>query len=187
MGDVIVEFLQSPNRARYRAVRKQLFAHPKFSRASLQIGKLGSSLADRRYAAVLKSSSSLLPQCGLSPRAHRMWSIAAAELASQAVGRRKKHLEETAEIHRFGYEACLIGLASTGDGTPAKPYLPTYVSDEHELIEYLGYGQVLGQRVVQRGRQSFDVVDVADGELWFDITELLPHVPVLRRQTVCKR
>jgi hypothetical protein len=189
MHDAILEFLQAPNRVRYRAVRKQLFAHPKFSRASLQIAKLGTSLATGSYASVLRSTSTLLPQCGLSPRAHRFWSIAAAELATQAqTGRQSRskvlRLDETAEIHRFGYEACLMGLAATGDGSPAKPYLPTYVSDELELAEFLNVGQVAGQRVVQRGRRSFDILETDDGELWFDITELLPRVPVLRRKSL---
>lgn len=192
MHDAILEFLQAPNRARYRAVRKQLFAHSKFSRASLQIAKLGSALAKGSYASVLKATSTLLPQCGLSPRVHRFWSIAAAELASATMAAptqgkqpaRLRKLEETAEIHRFGYEACLVGLASTGDGSPAKPYLPTYVSDELELAEFLDVGHVISQRVVQRGRQTFDVLATDDGELWFDITELLPRIPVLRRKSL---
>lgn len=190
MHDAILEFLQAPNRARYRAVRKQLFAHPKFSRASLQIAKLGTSLAEGSYASVLRATSTLLPQCGLSPRVHRFWSIAAAEMATQAHAQRRlkddhrkeARLNDTAEIHRFGYEACLMGLAATGDGSPAKPYLPTYVSDELELLEFLDVGTLISQRVVQRGRQSFDILETDRGELWFDITELLPHVPVLRRK-----
>src|SRR5262249_47761814 len=116
-------------------------------------------------------------------RIHRFWSIAAAEIASQSEGKRRARLEETAEIHRFGYEACLMGLASTGDGSPAKPYLPTYVSDELVLAELLDV-YVTSHRVVQRVRLTFDVLGTDGCELWFDITELLPRVPVLRRKSL---
>jgi hypothetical protein len=68
--------------------------------------------------------------------------------------------------------ACLAGMKATGDGSRARPFVVTRISDEYDLIHSLGKTSSQ-QRLVFADGSHFDVHDLVDGTtIWFDISDI---------------
>ncbi len=81
------------------------------------------------------------------------------------------------EKHMGIYRSLLLSIMSTGDGTaPATAYIVIKVSDEYELLSFMGY-KSKGQALLQEQGHSFDKITVLDsdtneeGEIYFNIDQ----------------
>jgi hypothetical protein len=78
--------------------------------------------------------------------------------------------EKAARMDGYIGVACCKGIVATGDGTKRRPYLVTRISDEYDVVRYLGK-QPARQALTGIGDRHFDVITCTDGsEIWFDIT-----------------
>lgn len=127
MHDELESFLESPTARNYRRVREAL-ADEATESAADDLNHLAAALAAGDPAAALAAFDRMQPAWSLSPRAHFYAALAAEKLYD----------EETAELERFVFQACLEGILATGDGTAESPYLITYLSDEYDVLTALG-------------------------------------------------
>ena len=99
-----------------------------------------------------------MPGLLVSPQAHFYASLAAGKLGDAAAAARETSLGKK----------CLAALLQTGNGSPEKPYLVTFVSDEYDILHALTKRAKL-QAVISKDGKSFDRIECEDGtELWFE-------------------
>ena len=68
---------------------------------------------------------------------------------------------------------CIKGILSSGDGTKEKPYLITRVSDEHDVLNYLGKTLTL-QSLVKVEDKAYDRLQCVDKTvLWFELRNMI--------------
>jgi hypothetical protein len=169
MRDHYQAFLERPSAANYRRVRKAIHSLPAFDPCSLPLHELDRLARRKRLAAAQRRIDELLGTWLLSPRFHFLVA-GVAERQGDA---------ETVELERFIAAACLAGLLTTGDGSRRFPYLITYHSDVHDLLQFQGRGSLKQALHEHRGRR-YDVVDCADGHsYWFDATDLYRGAPAI--------
>jgi hypothetical protein len=152
-------FFAGPTGERYLKLARLIAGHPSYNPLADHLDKL-QTLSAKDPQAALMVYRAALPGLLLSPRAHQF-----AARAAKAAGD-KELAEKEADLAL----KCLTGIAASGDGSPANPYIVLAVPDEYDLIRHLGLARG-SQKLVTRGDRSYDVLRVsADQEVWFDVT-----------------
>jgi hypothetical protein len=166
----LMQFVESPTRETYLAVREAALAETPLPMDATDLAQLASLLEVEAYEEVLDRIDALPASKVLSPRVHYLAAEAAAALGDM----------ETVELERFLFVACLRGLLATGDGTRHAPYSVCHASDEHDLLATNGL-EAAGQQVVEHEGALCDIVTCTDGrEVWFDVSAVLAR-PVATR------
>jgi hypothetical protein len=159
----LMQFVESPTRETYLAVREAALAETPLPIAATDLATLADLLEAEAHDEVLARIDALPASKVLSPRVHYL----AAE-AAEALGDL-----ETVELERFLFVVCLRGLLATGDGTRHAPYSVCHATDEHDLLETSGLAPAR-QQVVEHEGALCDVVTCTDGrEVWFDVSAVL--------------
>jgi hypothetical protein len=160
MKEQFVDFMESPSRDTYLAVRGTLLASPDYKPYSDELNGIDGLLEIGSFAAVQETIARSMPNLLLSPRAHLFLSLAAE----------KSNDENAAGMERFIAAACVEGILATGDGSRDRPYLVCRSTDEYDVLQYLGK-EFRGQALVHDGDRHFDLMECEGGtEIWFDIT-----------------
>jgi hypothetical protein len=159
----LMQFVESPTRETYLAVREAALAETPLPIAATDLASLADLLEAEAHDEVLARIDALPASKVLSPRVHYL----AAE-AAEALGDL-----DTVELERFLFVVCLRGLLATGDGTRHAPYSVCHATDEHDLLETSGLAAAR-QQVVEHEGALCDVVTCTDGrEVWFDVSAVL--------------
>ncbi len=161
MKELFFDFLESPNRETYLAVRDALVSSEFYQPYSDEMSDIGDLLDAGKLDEAAEKLAASMPNLLLSPRAHLMLSFLAKETNE----------EDHAKMEGFIAATCCEGVLSTGEGTQESPYVVVRTSDEHDVVQYLGK-QFKQQSLVEDGDRHFDRIDCEDGaEIWFDITD----------------
>jgi hypothetical protein len=159
----LMQFVESPTRETYLAVREAALAETPLPIAATDLASLADLLEAEAHDELLARIDALPASKVLSPRVHYL----AAE-AAEALGDL-----DTVELERFLFVVCLRGLLATGDGTRHAPYSVCHATDEHDLLETSGLAAAR-QQVVEHEGALCDVVTCTDGrEVWFDVSAVL--------------
>jgi hypothetical protein len=159
----LMQFVESPTRETYLAVREAALAETPLPIAATDLASLADLLEAEAHDELLARIDALPASKVLSPRVHYL----AAE-AAEALGDL-----ETVELERFLFVVCLRGLLATGDGTRHATYSVCHATDEHDLLETSGLAAAR-QQVVEHDGALCDVVTCTDGrEVWFDVSAVL--------------
>lgn len=161
MGELFARFLESPDRESYIAVRTALVSSDYYDAYSNEMDGLDQLLDAGKFEEASRKLTDSMPNLLLSPWAHFIMSFIADKLND----------EKGAHAESLIAAACCKGILATGDGTKDKPYIVVRVSDEYDVLQYVGKGLEL-QSLIHDGNRHFDLVKCRDGsELWFDITD----------------
>lgn len=167
MHDLLAKFFETPNSTHYLAVRDAVRRESTFCSFSLALAEVPELLAAGQYGEARQRIAAVMPGAALSPRVHAWSMIAALELEDR----------EDADLEQFLYQTCLQGIQATGDGSPRRPYIVTYSSDSHDVLNARGL-QVTSQELTEKRGRRFDVMTCADGTaVWFDVTGLVVGSP----------
>lgn len=162
MQETLEAFLEHPTAKNYGAARQLILADPEYRGDPRQLAELAELCERRMFAEAGERIGEMMPDWALSPRVHAY----AAWIASEAGD------AEDAELERFMQQCCLEGLLATGDGSREHPFLVMHVSDEYDILDCL-HEDVRTQRLVAAGARQYDVITVANGQYWFDVTDIL--------------
>ncbi len=177
----LAAFVEQPCKATYLAARDAVLCESPLPLGTAEILELDQFLEQDEHQALVDRVDALPSSKVLSPRIHLLLAEAAA-----ALGRMDEE-----ELERSLFVLTLRGLLSTGDGTPANPYVVCHASDEHDVLAALGH-EAAGQSLVEHEGRLCDVLVCSDGrEVWFDVTDLLvrraARKPLVARRPRAKR
>ena len=160
MDDLFRRFLESPNRESYMAVRSALVSSEYYDPYSRETDAIEDLLEAGKLEAARERIFAAMPNLLLSPSVHFMLSFIAQSSQHQ----------ERAKLEEFIAVACCEGILSTGEGTKSEPYVVVRISDEYDILRYLGR-QFRSQALIHDGDSHFDLLECDGSELWFDITD----------------
>lgn len=155
MRDMWRDFLLEPTARNYLRVRQRILRYRRRPDIA-ELARLVELFETRQFAALVCQAEKLLPRWSLCPRFYRLTGLAYYELG--------KHQE--AQIDRFLYESCLLGILATGDGSQDIPFWVTYPPDPDEVVEHLQV--VPRRRVITRGAHGVcEVIQADEGRQWW--------------------
>jgi len=167
----LAAFVEQPTKSTFLAARDAVLNESPLPLMAVEIAELDQLLEQEDYQALLDRLDLLPPSKVLSPRIHFL----AAE-AADALG----HFQDI-ELERCLFVITLQGLLTTGDGTPANPYVVCHATDEYDILAALGL-EPSRQTMIEEGGRRLDVLVCSNGrELWFDVTKTLAQ-PRVRAQ-----
>jgi hypothetical protein len=161
MHEQLLQFLESPNRENFLAIREEVIQSELYDPYSDECDQAGDlfelgKLEEARNV-LQKGMGNLI----LSPRAHQFLSFLFHKLGD----------EQSARVEMLIGHACIEGMLASGNGSEASPYMVLRTSDEYDIIESLEK-EFRQQSLVPKGEKHFDVVECTDGStFWFDVTD----------------
>jgi hypothetical protein len=161
MQDLFFEFLRSPSKETFLAVRSALVASPSYDAYSRDLNVIEEAYQAERFEKVRQQASATMGNLLLSPRLHLVAGLAARKLGDA----------KAADAELFICHCCIEGILSTGDGSANAPYLVTRTSDEYDVLMHTNK-KMQQQALTHKDERSYDVLTCSDGtEYWFDITD----------------
>ena len=162
MFDMFSEFVDSPTRQTYLALRRALIKHSSYQPYANRLTPLQEKIDAGAWAEMLAIMPTVMPEYLLSPRLHMLASMAHEKLGN----------EEGAEMERFLWERCIEGIRLTGNGTADQPYLVMRISDEYDLLMAMGTS-LKRQELITHNERVCDHMECTDGtSVWFDVTDM---------------
>ncbi|MEX0702048.1 MAG: DUF4919 domain-containing protein [Planctomycetales bacterium] len=156
-----MQFLQSPNRENFLAIRERIVESDVYDPYSAELMHAHTLIDQGRWQEARTLLTEAMPNLLLSPRAHSMLCFVVRELGDA----------QGADAHRMIAAACCEGIASTGNGTRDAPYLVLRTTDEYDIVQYFEKS-VASQALIQEGDRTFDLIECEDGTtFWFDVTD----------------
>jgi hypothetical protein len=154
-------FLHTPCCATFVAVLACVASSEKYNPLSDELERANEFLDAGKLDEARSLLRESMPNLLLSPGAHSMLAYIAEQVGD----------DQTAEMEGKLAATCAEGVLATGDGSNESPYLVLRISDEHDVIAYLGK-EFESQSLVEDGERHLDRVRCTDGsELWFDVTQ----------------
>lgn len=177
--DLYRQFLVEPSADRYHAALTAFASEADDAIPSLLA--LEQAFYEGRYETVGTLGRQWQRHFALSPRFHRLVSLASLELGDQT----------DAEVERFAASACLEGILNSGNGSSEAPYLLSHGVDAQEVLAKLGY-TILHQSVVEQKGKLCDVFEVAGdlnepNQVWFELCSVAVRNPPARRRMTRSR
>jgi hypothetical protein len=161
VADLFSDFLDHPGGATYLPMRRVIMASAEYDPQSTALLDFAELVETGGRDEVRAATPALMATHLLSPRAHFLMAASARAAGDEAGAGREVTMAQ----------ACLHGIAGTGEGTEAAPYRCIHVSDEYDLADAAGKGVQSARRELRDGR-FHDVLSCEDGtEFWFDVTE----------------
>jgi hypothetical protein len=167
LSETALRYLQDQNLENFLELRRQIVASPNYMPYAQAEEKVQGLLQQAKYQEAVDALTTMMPGCFLSPGVHLLLAHA----------HRKLGAEEEAGTETALAEAALHGILQTGDGSQAHPYHVLHVSDEYDVLKYLGK-KPAGQTQVEKDGRQFDQLKCEDGtRLWFDISLFFTRPP----------
>ncbi|MEO1529579.1 MAG: DUF4919 domain-containing protein [Planctomycetota bacterium] len=161
MREQLIEFIQSPSRDSYLAIRREIIGSDVYEPYSDEINTASELYTQEKVEQARKTIQNGMPNLMLSPRAHRFLGFLHHKLGDS----------HAAQVEMMIGDACVEGILSSGDGSQERPFIVTRTSDEHEVIEHLGK-QLKQQSLTHDAGLHLDLLECTDNtEYWFDITD----------------
>ena len=172
MNELFVQFLKSPNKESYTAIREAITASEFYQPYSRELDDIDELMEKGSLDAVKDKIRAAMPNLLLSPRVHLLLSFLAE----------KQGDSKTAEMEGYIAATCCEGILSTGDGSREAPYFILRTSDEHDLLRYLDK-RFTGQSLIHDGDRHFDHITCEDGsDFWIDITSVFGQMGQIFRK-----
>lgn len=166
MKEGFFDFMIEPSKESFLASRNFIVTHEDYNPYSDELDELNLLLDEEKYQEATEFNALNLL---LSPRAHLLKTYAFEELQNK----------EGAKATQVLALRILECIEMTGNGSQERPYLVLRISDEKDLLIYLGEAMV-SQALQSSGNQFFDVITTQSGKvIYFDITDCytrLPHI-----------
>ena len=160
MKNLFFEFLQTPDREKFLAVREAVASSETYCPYSNELTQADQCIDQGKFEEARLLVGDAMANLLLSPAAHLTLAIIAKKLGDA----------KGAEMEGFIAATCVQGILATGDGSRDSPYFVLRTSDEYDVIGYLGK-KPKSQALTGDGDRHFDLIHCEDGsELWFDIT-----------------
>lgn len=163
VADRFIDFLRRPTAETFLSIRAAVLDDPDFDPMSDRLRQVEALVAAGAQAAALALVPQLMSCWLLSPSAHAVIAQAARETGDAA----------RAASETLVAQACLFGLMQTGSGTEAAPYRVIHVTDEADVLGFLGRAALSQRRDVADGRFCDVIRDTTGEDHWFDMTESL--------------
>jgi len=160
LTDTVLQYLQTPTENDFLALRREVAATPGFSPyASYEA--VGFPLVEEgKLTEALAALTAMMPGSFLSPGLHNLLAFIHAKLND----------EEAAENETYLAEALLRGILNSGDGSQERPFRVLQVSDEYDVLSFLGKSSA-NQTLLRSAERLMDRHACADKSvLWFDLT-----------------
>ena len=156
-----VQFIQSPNKETYVALREKVIASDDFDPYSREIETAGELFDQQKINEAGDILREAMPNLILSAFAHQFLGLIFHKLGD----------EEGADMEIIIGDACIEGILATGDGSESAPYLILRTTDEGDILKHFGKEGRL-RSLVQKDGKYFDVLQCTDdSEYWFDVTD----------------
>jgi hypothetical protein len=163
VADLLSAFLDTPNADTYLALREVLIHSPDYNSNPGALNDFTELVQAGDHDAVRSAIPGLMSEYIVSPAAHFLIAASAKNAGDSAMQEREEIMAQ----------ACLHGIADTGDGSAEAPYRCVHVSDQYDLANARGLTVTRQSSDVQDGR-FHDVLTCVDGtEMRFDMTEIL--------------
>ena len=161
-GATVERYLRTPTPASLRDVHRELCAGGNYD-PELPLERIAAPyLQNRRYDDLIDRVLEMMPGAMLSPRAHGVLAD-----AYDAVGEHRG-----AERERTLSRVSLQAILRSGDGSWSRPWSVLHVSDEADVVDFLGRRSE-HVRYEERDDRLLDLHRCDDGsEVWFDVTVL---------------
>jgi len=165
MLDALVQLRVQPTRDNYLALHAMVTAHASYQPYHRTFKTVQKQLSQRVYMASLVTLWEAMPTTLLSPRNYMLQ----AEIF-QILNR-----PDDAAFAKTTAFALVQAIMATGDGSEAKPWVVSLVSDEYDVLAVLG--KTRQRQSLMRGEDDdsrrFDVITTTEGEeYWFEVTSL---------------
>jgi hypothetical protein len=171
LSEGLAKLVAEPTKENYLAVRKLVVSHSKYDPYSRDLDEIERLSTDPKNENLRKRAKAAAPNLLLSPKYHRILKIAALWRGEEA----------TLVAERRMAAACLKGILATGDGTAEKPYLVVRISDEYDVLAFLGKRSE-SQALSFQGDRKLDIHQCSDAStVWFDVTDVFAHVTRRKR------
>ncbi|MER2512915.1 MAG: DUF4919 domain-containing protein [Nitrosomonas ureae] len=160
LTDSLVKFLQNQTLLNFLELRLQVLQCENFSPYANYEAVADSFFIQERFQEGATALQKFLPGNMLSFGLHSLLAYAYQKIGTIEEVQREISLAQ----------AVMNGLLTTGDGSELHPYEITQISDEYDILRYLGKSS-RNQMLVRTNDQIFDKHTCEDGtEIWFDIT-----------------
>jgi len=166
MKEGFFDFMMEPSKESFLASRKYIVEHEDYDPYSDDLDELNLLLDQEKYKEASEFSALNLI---LSPRAHLLKNYALDKLQNEQ-GAKAEH------ILAMRIMEC---IELTGDGSQASSYIVTRISDEKDMLLYLGEA-MLSQALQSFENKYFDVITTQSGKtIYFDITDCYTRLPYI--------
>ena len=162
MQELFFNFLDQPNCENYLKVRSALLNDPCFDPYSPDLSLVEAKLREDDLNSARQMLCEGMPNLMLSPRAHRMLSYIAEQTGEVNLS----------EIEQRMAEACMLGMLATGQGSSESPYQVCRVSDQHDVVRYLGLQANRCTLHEIEGRHQEEFHCLGGKSIWFDVTDM---------------
>jgi hypothetical protein len=153
-------FLQEQTLETFMLLRDAVLASPDYDPYNHYQSEAHALLEREEFAQVTEYLMSKIPGWILNPGIHKLLSFALHKLGD----------EERARMEFLLARAFLDGILLTGDGSEARPYLVSSVTDEYDVLDHLGKSLRQQSLVEKKGRRC-DRFECEDGsQIWFDVS-----------------
>jgi hypothetical protein len=153
-------FLREQTLETFMSLRDAMIQSPDYDPYDHYQSEAHALLGEGEFEKVTEYLTSKMPGWILNPGIHKLLSFALHKLGD----------EERARMEFLLARAFLNGILSTGDGSEARPYLVSSVTDEYDVLEHLGKSLRQQSLVENEGRRC-DRFDCEDGsQIWFDVS-----------------
>lgn len=160
LAETTLRYMKDQTLENFMALRQQVAATPNYSPYDSYESKVYPLFQKEQYQEAVSRLKTMMPGWLLSPGLHSLLAYAHNKLGET---------EETQQEATWARLA-VDGIQKTGDGSQARPYLVLQISDEYDVLKYLGK-KTVGQKMVRQADQICDLHTCEDGsEIWFDIT-----------------
>jgi len=169
MQQLFMAFVENPSVERFLEVREAVIAGPDYVVYHPGLKQAAALYDEQDWGQLAEKVTEIMPNFLLSPSLHFYLGRAAGVTGDTDIEALEKHI----------YKACRESLLATGDGTVTKPYLPTHIDDEYEVMAMLDKAPVQQSLVKHTDGRVFDVMsEESQEETWFDITALIQKMGV---------
>ena len=159
----VESFFRTPSIAEFDLLRQLALADDEFDPTALPVLLIERGLLEgEQPLELLEAADQLGWLWQLCPRLHFVRARIYEQMGSDAPLR--------ASVAKL--QTCLKMLLKTGDGSKNRPYHVTFISDERDLLRTMG-AELGPQTLVQDDSRWIDVVSHEEGEVHFDVTELM--------------
>ena len=161
MIDKFLSYVSDPNRDTYLCARAAIVDSAQYSPYSNDLTDIELAVERNDLVAARRLASESIANLLLSPGFHLLLS----KLAKADGNATAEKVELQLAV------SCAEGILLTGNGTESSPYLVLRMSDEYDILAFLGL-KFAGQALVEKDKRDFDCISVRNGrDLWFDVSD----------------
>jgi len=167
IDELFLAFVENPSSESYLTVHEGLVRSSQYNPYSDEVEKAGELLGDGQLDAALEMLSDSMSNLCISPQAHLTMAAIHEEMGS----------ESDAKFYAAVAGLICSCIIETGDGTQEDPYIVARISDEYDVMRFLGKHPVRQSAIQLEGRMCDRIICDDDSVLWFDVSDAWAKMP----------